>query len=157
MIRTLALLTLLLAAPFPTLASETTGRAYVIDGDTLDLHGTRIRIWGIDAVESSQMCSQDGRPAPCGRQAANALATWIGSRTVFCEPTGGTTYGRIVARCSVGGEDIGTHQVAEGWAFDVPKFSQGAYAQAEAQARAGRVGVHGYDSVQNPLEYRRSK
>ena len=32
------------------------GQASVIDGDTLEIHGTRIRLWGIDAPESSQLC-----------------------------------------------------------------------------------------------------
>ncbi len=153
----IAILSLAFCAALPATAAELTGRAYVIDGDTLDMHGTRIRIWGVDAVESSQMCALDGRPTPCGRQAANDLADWIGARTVFCVPTGEKTYERYVAKCSVGGEDIGAHQVTSGWAYDVPRFSKGAYAELEARARAARAGVHGYDGVQNPLAYRRSK
>jgi endonuclease YncB( thermonuclease family) len=32
------------------------GQASVIDGDTLEIHSTRIRLWGIDAPESTQLC-----------------------------------------------------------------------------------------------------
>jgi hypothetical protein len=40
-------------------AGEFVGRASVVDGDTLDIHGTRIRLWGIDAPETSQLCRGD--------------------------------------------------------------------------------------------------
>jgi hypothetical protein len=38
------------------LADNLAGQASIIDGDTLEVHGTRIRLWGIDAPESSQLC-----------------------------------------------------------------------------------------------------
>jgi hypothetical protein len=50
----IALVALAIAAP--ALAAEITGPARVIDGDTLDLAGTRIRLWGIDAPETRQTC-----------------------------------------------------------------------------------------------------
>jgi endonuclease YncB( thermonuclease family) len=34
------------------LAADLTGQASVIDGDTLEIHGARIRLWGIDAPET---------------------------------------------------------------------------------------------------------
>lgn len=33
------------------LPGDLAGQASVIDGDTLEIHGTRIRLWGIDAPE----------------------------------------------------------------------------------------------------------
>ena len=39
---------ILVSAP-DVLADDLTGQASVIDGDTLEIHGTRIRLWGIDA------------------------------------------------------------------------------------------------------------
>ncbi|WP_439410267.1 thermonuclease family protein [Bradyrhizobium sp. DASA03076] len=38
------------------LADNFVGQASVIDGDTLEIHGTRIRLWGVDAPESTQLC-----------------------------------------------------------------------------------------------------
>jgi endonuclease YncB( thermonuclease family) len=50
-------------------AAEVTGPVRVIDGDTLDLAGTRIRLWGIDAPET-------GRPVRVGTaRPTNADAT----------------------------------------------------------------------------------
>jgi endonuclease YncB( thermonuclease family) len=41
------------------LADQFAGQASVIDGDTLEIHGTRIRLWGVDAPESNQLCRGD--------------------------------------------------------------------------------------------------
>ena len=37
-------------------ANEWIGRASVIDADTIEIHGTKIRIYGIDAIEARQRC-----------------------------------------------------------------------------------------------------
>ncbi len=50
------------------------GVASVIDGDTIEVHGQRIRLHGIDALESRQLCRLDGKPWQCGKDAANTLA-----------------------------------------------------------------------------------
>jgi len=39
-------------------ADDFVGQASVIDGGTLEIHGLRIRLWGVDAPESSQLCQQ---------------------------------------------------------------------------------------------------
>ncbi len=71
----------------PALA-DMTGRARVIDGDTIEVHGQRIRLHGIDAPESRQLCRLDGNPWQCGKDAANALADKIARRPVTCEDLG---------------------------------------------------------------------
>jgi endonuclease YncB( thermonuclease family) len=64
-------------------ADSLTGQASVIDGDTLEIHGTRIRLWGIDAPESSQLCRNDeSLQYRCGAKAANELDAFIARRPV---------------------------------------------------------------------------
>ena len=66
-----------------TLADDFVGQASVVDGDTLEIHGIRIRLWGIDAPESSQLCrGDDSLQYRCGAQAANDLDAFIARRPV---------------------------------------------------------------------------
>lgn len=77
----LALILALVALPAG--AAELTGVASVIDGDTLDIHGARIRLHGMDAPESAQRCRRaNGTSWACGREASFALADLIGRKTV---------------------------------------------------------------------------
>src|SRR3954462_12345017 len=83
-------------------AADMPGQASIIDGDTLEIHGTRIRLWGIDAPESSQFCrGADSLPYRCGAQAANDLDAFISRRPVSCIPLALDRYGRTVATCTV--------------------------------------------------------
>jgi endonuclease YncB( thermonuclease family) len=47
---------MLLVASGSANSADMVGQASIIDGDTLGIHGSRIRLWGIDAPESSQLC-----------------------------------------------------------------------------------------------------
>lgn len=107
------------------------GIASVIDGDTIEIHGERIRLGGFDAPESGARCGRSN----VHNLAANALADHIASRTVTCTITGRDAYGRTTADCSVDSVDLGDHLVSAGWARDWPRYSSGRYASAEAQAR----------------------
>ncbi len=69
--RALTLALCLLATPA---LADVAGPARVIDGDTLGIQGQRIRLHGIDAPESRQLCRLNGKPWQCGKDAANALA-----------------------------------------------------------------------------------
>ncbi len=96
------------------------GVASVIDGDTVEVHGQRIRLHGIDAPESRQLCRLDGKSWQCGKDAANALARKIARRPVTCEDLGRDRYKRIIARCTVAGEDLGEWIVSQGLALASP-------------------------------------
>lgn len=137
----------------PTLPSIS-GRASVIDGDTLDIHGRRIRLHGIDAPESGQFCrDQRGDDYRCGQYAALALSDKIGARTVSCEQTDIDRYGRIVAVCWAGGIDLNGWLVREGWAVAYRRYS-GDYIWAEAEARSARRGIWAGSFIP-PEEWRR--
>jgi endonuclease YncB( thermonuclease family) len=115
------------------------GVASVVDGDTIEIHGARIRLSGFDTPE---------RGARCGgvnvhQRAANELSAFIAGRTVSCTPGGTDAHGRTVATCNAGGTDLGEHMVGQGWGRDWPRYSGGAYADEETAARAARRGMWG--------------
>ncbi|WP_419899833.1 thermonuclease family protein [Roseomonas sp. USHLN139] len=122
------------------------GRPRVIDGDTMDVNGIRVRMQGIDAFEHDQQCSRAGGGRfACGAAARAELAGLIGNREVTCTPDGSLTHGRTVATCSVPGRDgpidLNAAMVRSGLAFDCPRYSNGRYADEEAAAKAEKAGA----------------
>lgn len=117
-----------------------TGLARVVDGDTIELAGRRVRLFGIDAPEYDQVCDRDGQPWACGAAATEALSRHLAGRTVTCREVEIDRHGRSVARCFAGGEEINAWAVREGWAVAYRRYSD-LYAAAEAEARAARRGL----------------
>jgi endonuclease YncB( thermonuclease family) len=131
------------------------GRASVIDGDTIDIRGTRIRFNGIDAPESKQSCRDRlGSQYACGRRAAFALSDKIGSRNLSCTVLDHDRYGRSVATCTLGSIDLNEWMVSSGWALAYRQYST-AYVGAEAQAEAAKAGIWDGEFTP-PWEWRRS-
>lgn len=128
------------------------GRASVVDGDTIEIHGARIRLWGIDAPEHDQSCVADGQTYRCGQKAAFALSDRIGSNTIACEPRDIDRYGRTVARCIVGGDDLSAWMVSRGWALAFVRYSKDYVAQEKA-ASSARLGIW-RGTFENPSLYR---
>jgi endonuclease YncB( thermonuclease family) len=124
------------------IADNFVGQASVIDGDTLEIKGTRIRLWGVDAPESAQLCrGDDSLQYRCGAQAANSLDAFIARRPVNCVPLNLDQYGRTVATCSVGGADLGEWLVRGGLALDWPEYSKGRYSLAQQEAERAGLGI----------------
>jgi endonuclease YncB( thermonuclease family) len=108
---------LLLALPSAYAAQNIVGQASIIDGDTIEIHGQRIRLWGIDAPESSQLCRNNNSDLyRCGAEAANKLSVFTTGKIVNCTPVDRDRYGRTVARCSVNGIDMAEWLVGNGLA-----------------------------------------
>ncbi len=130
----------MLIAVAATAHADVTGQARVIDGDTIEVHGQRIRLHGIDAPEGRQLCFNEGEPWLCGTDASNALRHKLGGRPVTCEELDRDRYERIVAKCMLDGEDIGEWMVLRGWAVAYVYYSY-EYARAEATAKARERGI----------------
>jgi endonuclease YncB( thermonuclease family) len=147
-------LAVLLILPSPLMADALQGQASIADGDTLEIHGTRIRLFGIDAPESDQTChADDGRLYRCGQKAANELAEFIGAKTVSCAPRNLDQYGRTVAICFSGDIDLADWLVRSGLALDWRQYSKGKYAAAQKAAEHSGDGMWSGQWVE-PSRYR---
>lgn len=121
-----------------------TGVASVIDGDTIEVHGQRIRFYGIDAPESRQYCDDaKGFEYPCGRRSAEALDSFLAaSRPVQCTFVTWDRYHRFVGDCRrADGASVASWMVEHGQALDWPRYSNGAFAGQQAKAQAAKVGL----------------
>ena len=105
-------------ALIPALAlADIAGPAKVIDGDTIEIAGQRIRLHGIDAPEGRQTCRRYTVIWLCGAEAAKSLRYLIDGRRVTCQERDVDWFGRIVAVCHAGGQDLNGRLVAEGMAL----------------------------------------
>ena len=100
-------------------AKELKGAAYVIDGDSIRIKGTEIRLFGVDAPEFSH---------PYGKKAKWELVRLCKGQPIFAEVVATDDHGRTVAKCSLpDGRDLSAEMVKAGLALDWPKFSGGQY------------------------------
>jgi endonuclease YncB( thermonuclease family) len=125
-------------APPPTTIA---GKAWVIDGDTIEIAGTRIRLEGIDAPETDQPCTDArGKPWPCGRAATNELRAHVRGRALTCNSRALDRYRRSLAVCSLpDGSDINAWMVRQGWAvaYGLARL----YVSEEAEAEKAKQGM----------------
>lgn len=138
--------------PRPAPPVTVSGVARVLDGDTLDITGTRVRLYGIDAPEHDQTCRRAGRTYACGQEAAAALRGLLGARTVACQRRDTDRYGRTVAVCAVSGTDVNGWMVAQGHALAYREYSTD-YVPQETAARSAKRGLHAGTYV-NPADFR---
>ncbi len=131
-----------------------TGQASIIDADTLEIHGERIRLEGIDAPESGQRCySASNKLYRCGAGAANALDKWIGDATVTCRIDGTDRYSRLLGTCQARGVDMQEWLVENGYALAYRQYST-QYVAAEQRAASAKAGIWEGRFV-NPAEWRK--
>lgn len=112
------------------------GKVEAVDGDSLRVSGRMIRLQGIDAPEFNQTCRREGQETRCGREAAQALKRLISKGEVTCKGFEHDRYDRLLATCTVVGEDIGAALVKSGHAV-----AYGDYVLEEAEARANKRGL----------------
>ncbi len=117
------------------------GVVRVIDIDTLDVAGVRIRLLGIDAPESGQTCPcADGLPYACGQAASATPAGAVGLGQVRCYRYDTDHYGRTVAKGWVGTDSLTAAMVVIGWAMAYRDYSMD-YVDEETFAQRGRLGM----------------
>ena len=110
---------------------ELSGRAYVIDGDTIVIKGTKIRLAGIDAPELDQ---------PFGQKSKWAMVELCKGHVVTAKLNGETSHDRLVGTCYLpDGRDIGAELIKRGLALDWTFHSGGKYRQLEPRGIRGKL------------------
>lgn len=138
----LALLCLFVINAVGSAKAETiSGRAKVVDGDTIIIGNTKIRLNAIDAPETDQSClDASDKVYPCGILARDRLRDRIGSTIVSCQTEGFDRYGRFLAICFLGQEDLNRWLVTEGLALAYIRYSD-RYQAIEEIAKHNRKGL----------------
>lgn len=109
----------------------------VHDGDTLRCGQDRVRLFGVDAPE----VRRGKTPAePFAYEARDLLVKLTRGRTA-CRVVDIDRYGRFVGRCwSDTSPDVNAALIRSGFATEYRRYSKGAYAAAETEAKAARRG-----------------
>ncbi len=150
-----AIIVALLPLATPAGAETVTGPARVIDGDTIEVAGERVRLWGLDTPEMRQHCERHGAEYACGEAARDALVDMIASHDVRCEGRGRGYYGRLLGVCWVGSVNLNQRLVATGWAVIDPRYPSDYHAEQHDAEQTG-VGVWA-GTFDPPWKWRRSK
>ncbi len=135
-------------------AAPISGPARIIDGDSLEIGSTSIRLFGVDAFEGRQTCTRDGREWRCGEAAAEKLAELVDAGPLVCEYRDTDSYGRTVARCTSGSVDLAAELAHSGLALAYRQYSVD-YIDEEADAEAASRGAWAGGFVA-PWDWRRN-
>jgi endonuclease YncB( thermonuclease family) len=137
----------------PILTAPIEGIAQVLDGDTIQIGITRIRLYGIDAFEGEQRCANSsGQSYGCGGIATRALAEQLEGKLVSCVPKGIDAYKRQLAVCRAESIDLSSFMARQGHALAYIKYSLD-YVSDETFAKAELAGAHS-GTFEKPWEYR---
>jgi endonuclease YncB( thermonuclease family) len=154
MIRVLSLTLALALLPAVALA-DVTGPARVIEGDTIEVAGQRIRLHGIDAPEIAQRCRLKGNSYPCGEIAIGALKDLTAGIEVRCERVDADRNGHVIATCYDNhGFSINLNMVYTGWALADREYST-RYVTTEDGAREAKRGLW-RGEFEMPWEWRKA-
>ena len=133
-----SILIILLSLPNLSVSAEKTiiGKAQVIDGDTIKINGKKIRLFGIDAPEKTQICSKNSNSYNCGLTSTKFLKEIIKNEKIECTYKNLDRYGRILGICG----DINSKMVEFGHAVAYVRYSK-KYLSLQRKAKNEKRGI----------------
>ncbi|MGY4174907.1 endonuclease YncB(thermonuclease family) [Bradyrhizobium sp. USDA 4518] len=124
----------------PVCAAKLSGPPHILDANTIEIEQTRIRLSGIEAPETDQIClDAHGRKWACGVAARDALIKYSNGRTWDCQTAGVDKYGSSFGSCFIEGQDVNAWMVSSGWALSSgsPTHAYAIYEVVASNAYAG--------------------
>ena len=154
-----------LLSTIPSISSEKniSGKAEVIDGDTIKINKKKIRLFGIDAPEKKQICKKlyisffifnFQKDYKCGEKSALALLKKLKKKKIKCFiEKNKDRYKRSIGVCYLKNEDINKWLVKNGYAIAYKKYSK-KYVLDEKYAKENKLGIW-RGSFTEPEKWRR--
>jgi endonuclease YncB( thermonuclease family) len=145
-VKTLRITAIVTAVPCAAFSNEIIGVPRIVDGDTVQIGSSKIRLQGIDSPETDQLClDREGKRWTCGIEARNRLIQKAGSGKVWtCHTSSVDRYGRALATCEVEGLNINRWLIRTGWALSFVRYSHeydcDEHAARDASSRGRRYG-----------------
>ena len=134
-------------------AKNIEGKARVIDGDTIYIGETKIRLHGIDAPEKNQKCFFHNKDWECGKRSTLYLKKIISNHNVMCETRNKDSYKRYIGICYINDENINKLIVRNGWAIAYKYYSKD-FIKDELIAKKNKLGIW-KGSFQEPYLFRK--
>ena len=139
---------------FKATADEIAGSPIITDGDTIKITNKRIRLHGIDAPESKQLCKKNSKEYRCGMEATEAMLKKINKNQVKCRVQDRLDrYKRYIGVCFVEAINLNQWMVRNGHAVAYRRYSKN-YIKDEDYAKKNKLGLWSGDFI-NPEKWRK--
>jgi endonuclease YncB( thermonuclease family) len=122
------------------LAATAASAQTIVDGDTIDYKGVVVHLWGIDAPEKGQTCTDNWN---AGQAAIDHLTKLMQGRNVVCALKSSDDSPRVAAVCTADGKDLGAEMVSAGLAWALTRETD-RYTIQETNAMSAIRGVHAH-------------
>jgi endonuclease YncB( thermonuclease family) len=132
------------------------GKAYVLDGDSIKVNKKEIRLFGIDAPEYSQIClDQNNKEYSCGQISKEFLINLIGGKKIDCYYAEFDKYNRYLSKCFINQKSINLELIKNGMAV-VYNFTESdeEMDKFEEMAKLNKIGIW-QGSFELPKNYRK--
>ena len=129
------------------------GEAKIIDGDTIHIGNSKIRLHAIDAPETKQTCLKNNKKWNCGLASTKFLKKIIGDNYIKCNTNGRDKFNRYIGVCYKNQIDLNREMVINGWAIAYRYYSLD-YVKEENIAKSNKVGIW-IGEFEEPYLYRK--
>ncbi len=116
------------------------GKPRIIDGDTIHIGKSKIRLHAIDAPETKQKCTKGSIKWNCGLESTQFLVDLVGNYEIKCDTQGQDRYNRYIGICYINNININRQMVINGWAIAYRYYSLD-YIKEEKIAKSKKVGI----------------
>ncbi|MFZ9469526.1 MAG: thermonuclease family protein [Rickettsiales bacterium] len=136
---------------------EFSGKAKVLDGDSIKVGNKEVRLFGLDAPEYKQKClDKENLEYNCGINSRDFLQKLIAGKKVRCTYASKDKYDRFLGICYLEKLSINAEIIKNGMAVIYNFTESSAEMNAlENQAKASKIGIW-QGSFELPKDYRKS-